>query len=79
MFPKKCKSIEKYKSILQSFYVLPENKQTETKQNFLVSIKENQLLLGQWKKAERENKSPIESIMIQKAFIKFLIDNKICS
>lgn len=74
----KLASKEKYATTLQIFYNLPDNSQIETKQNFLVSIKENNLMVGQWKKAERENKSPLESIMIQKTFIKFLIDNNIC-
>jgi plasmid replication initiation protein len=71
-------SKEKYAMTLQRFYNLPDNSQIEIKQSFLVSIKENNLIVGQWKKAERENKSPLESIMIQKTFIKFLIDNNIC-
>lgn len=75
----RLESIEKYKITLQYFYKLPENKQAETKQNFLVSIQENQVMLGQWKKSERDNKIPLESVIVQKAFIKFLIEKNICS
>jgi hypothetical protein len=71
-------SKEKYALTLQRFYNLSTDSQLEIKQSFLVSIRENNLMVGQWKKLERENKSPLESIMIQKTFIKFLIDNNIC-
>jgi hypothetical protein len=32
-------------------------------------------MTSDWKKSERENKNPLNRIMIQKAFIRFLIDN----
>lgn len=72
-------SKEKYAMTLQRFYQLPNNLQLEIKQTFFDSIKENILIVGHWKKAERDNKSPLESIIIQKIFIRFLIDNNICA
>lgn len=75
----KLASKEKYTMTLQRFYHLSIDLQMDAKQKFLVSIKGDHLLVGQWNKAERENKNPlIESIFIQKNFIKFLIDNNIC-
>jgi hypothetical protein len=74
----RLESIEKYKTILQSFYNLSDNQQTEAKQNFFDSIKENQLMTDDWKKSERENKNPLDRVMIQKAFVRFLIENNIC-
>jgi plasmid replication initiation protein len=71
-------SKKRYEMILQSFYNLPDNQQDEAKQNFLDSIKENQLMTSDWKKSERENKNPLERVMIQKAFIRFLIEQNIC-
>ena len=70
-------SKEKYALTLKNFYNLSDDLQIDVKQKFFYSIRENNMLVGYWKKAESENKSPIESIFIQKAFIKFLIDNNI--
>ncbi len=70
-------SKEKYALTLQRFYHLSADLQTETKQQFFDVIKDNNMMVGYWKKADRDNKSPLDSIIIQKTFIKFLIDNNI--
>lgn len=76
---KKKKAIEEqYKRVLESFYSLPQGLQTITKQAFLSGYEQGSFVSNEWAKAEKENKNPLEKLLIKGAFIQFLIDKKIC-
>lgn len=76
---KKKKAIEEqYKRVLESFYALPEGVQSITKQAFVSGYEQGSFVSNEWAKAEKENKNPLEKLLIKGAFIQFLIDKKIC-
>jgi len=69
---------EQYKMTLECFYALPDGVQAMTKQSFISGYEKGGIVSNEWAKAEKENKNPLEKLIIKGAFIQFLIDNKIC-
>jgi hypothetical protein len=70
---------EKYKKTLESFYDFPVGTQDIIKKDFISKLKESNIFVfNEWRKAEKENKNPIESVLIKNQFITFLIEQRIC-
>jgi plasmid replication initiation protein len=76
---KKKKAVEEqYKKVLDCFYALPGGLQTMTKESFISGYEKGGIVSNEWVKAEKENKNPLDKLIIKGAFIQFLIDKKIC-
>jgi hypothetical protein len=76
---KKKKAIEEqYKRVLESFYALPDGVQSITKESFISGYEKDGIVSNEWAKAEKENKNPLEKLLIKGAFIEFLIKKNIC-
>lgn len=76
---KKKKEIEvQYKRVLDCFYALPDGVQSITKQSFISGYEKGGIVSSEWRKSEKENKNPLDKLIIKGAFIQFLIDKKIC-
>jgi plasmid replication initiation protein len=70
---------ERSKKIIESFNAFPSGMQDIIKRDFVVKIKEGNIFTyGEWIKAERAGKNPIESAIIRGMFIAFLVEQKIC-
>ena len=77
---KKAKAVqEQYKRVLDCFYALPDGVQSMTKESFISGYEKGGIISNEWVKSEKENKNPLDKLIIKGAFIKFLIDKKICS
>jgi plasmid replication initiation protein len=76
---KKAKETEQqFKRVLESFYKLPDGVQSMTKQNFISGYVKGGIISDEWINAEKENKNPLDKVIIKGAFIQFLIEKKIC-
>jgi plasmid replication initiation protein len=76
---KKKKEIEvQYKRVLDCFYALPDGVQSMTKESFISGYEKGGIVSNEWVKAEKENKNPLDKLIIKGAFIQFLIDKNIC-
>lgn len=70
---------ERTEKIFNAFYLFSLEKQNTIKNEFFSFIKENDnATFNCWLKAEKDNKNPIETIIVKRIFLKFLVDNKIC-
>jgi plasmid replication initiation protein len=77
---KKKKAVEEqYKRVLDCFYALPDGVQSMSKESFISGYEKGGIVSNEWAKSEKENKNPLDKLIIKGAFIKFLIDKKICS
>jgi len=76
----KKESKEKYIKTFESFMSFPSGMQDIVKKEFIQNIKENnEFMFTEWLKNEKNEKNPLDSILIKNQFISFLIDNKICA
>lgn len=76
---KEKESKERSKKIIESFNAFPSGMQDIIKRDFVLKIKDsNNFTYGEWIKAEKAGKNPIESAIIRGMFIAFLVEQKIC-